>query len=156
MAFASSSIRTGLGDVPVHTGVQAALPVGGHGVRRQGQDGDSSAGYRSRRRISRVASNPSISGIWMSIRIRSNGSFSTAATLAALSIERLKAIVKGRGTNEIEGAAVHPGESRGIAVYSPDCAASIPAQTGDKGIGKPLTRLPRPPLAGTPDNQRDS
>jgi hypothetical protein len=73
----------------------------------------------------------------MSIRIRSNGSFSTAATLAALSIERLKAIVKGRGTNEIEGAAVHPGESRGIAVYSPDCAASIRLRPAIKESASP-------------------
>ena len=60
-----------LGDVAVHVGVEAALPIAFHRVRGERHDGDAVPVCRSRARIVAVASKPSISGICRSIRTRS-------------------------------------------------------------------------------------
>ena len=62
----------GLGGIAVHAGLQAAFAVSLSWLRRHGDDGMWPA-EDSLRRIAGVASKPSISGIWTSIRTRSKG-----------------------------------------------------------------------------------
>ena len=67
-----SSGRRRLGQVVVHPGREAAFAVALHGVRRHGDDREVPAAAPSAFRIAAVASKPSMTGIWTSMRTRSN------------------------------------------------------------------------------------
>ena len=69
--------RDRLGDVVVHPGLEARLTIAVHRVRGHRHDPWTVGGHR--RRIRRVASSPSSSGIWMSISTTSYAAPSSAA-----------------------------------------------------------------------------
>ena len=69
--------------LPVQSCRQALFAVSLHGMGGQRDDGDVGPFSDSRARMRRVASYPSISGIWMSIRMQSKWSWRHAASAAA-------------------------------------------------------------------------